>query len=223
MFNQKFIVVFEGIDGSGKTTQCEMLCGYLNRQGIRNRYEKFPGDCFLDKSMLNKIKDNCTDKELYYKFITAMRAYEASKNSFMNLLKDSNYEIVVCDRYKYTDNVNLQIDGAKEEIIYLLSNWLPDLDLLFYLDIDINVAMKRIRSRGRKIHWHENEEYLSRLSNCFRKEFESANTNLYKLDASKNIDSLYTEIISAFIDSMTKVDCSLFVQTTDNSAMYHLI
>jgi dTMP kinase len=164
--------------------------------------------------MLDKIKHNCTDKELYFKFITEMRAYENSKNSFLNFSKDFNYEIVVRDRYKYTDNVNLKIYGEKKEVVYLLSDWLPNPDLLFYLDIDVSVAVKRIQSRGKRIHWHENEEYLSRLSKYFRKELKNANTNLYKLDASKSVDSLHTEIISVFLDSMSKVDSSHFAQTS---------
>jgi len=214
MFNQKFIVVFEGIDGCGKTTQCNMLCDYLSGQGIRNRYEKFPGSSFIDKRILDEIKTNCTDKELFYKFITEMRAYETSKTSFLNFSNNLNYEIIVRDRYKYSDNVNLKVYGVKKDVIYLLSDWLPEPDLLFYLDIDVSVAVKRIQLRGGKIHWHENEEYLSRLSNYFKKELKSTNTKLHKLDASKNIDSLHTEIISAFIDSMSKVDSSLFVQTS---------
>jgi len=220
MFNQKFIVVFEGIDGCGKTTQCKMLCDYLNKRGIRNRYEKFPGDSFFDKRIIDKIKANCIDKQLFYKFIAEMRAYETSKASFLNFSKDFNCEIIVRDRYKYTDNVNLKIYGFKKESVYLLSDWLPDPDLLFYFDIDVSIAVERIQSRGGKIRWHENEEYLSRLSNCFRKELKNANTNLYKLDASKNIDSLHTEIISAFLDSMSKIDSSPFTQTADNSAVY---
>jgi thymidylate kinase len=35
IFKNRFVIAFEGIDGSGKTTQCKMLVKYLKNNGIR--------------------------------------------------------------------------------------------------------------------------------------------------------------------------------------------
>jgi dTMP kinase len=211
MFNKKILIAFEGIDGCGKTTQCKMLCDYLNKQRIVYQYFKFSDD-FLNECMFNIIKESFTDVEFFYKYKQAARAYETSKSFYLNCLKNPNYKIIICDRYKYSDNVFLQGQGVDRQIINLLSNWLPDPDLLFYFDIGTDTAMKRIQSRGGKIHWHENEEYISFISNCFRNEIEHVSTILHTLDAKKNIDCLHVEICNAFVESMSKLDVSLFAE-----------
>jgi len=207
MFNQKFIIAFEGIDGCGKTTQCKMFRDYLNNQGFLNRFIKFPSDYF-DKRLFNEIKTGCTDKEFFYKFKTVVEVYEETKYYFMDLVRNSNHEIVVCDRYKYTRNGNLQfqIEGVKKEIVYLLSNWMPDPDLLFYFDIDASIAMARIQSRGGMIHWHEDEKKLSKISRYFNEEIKYLNTKLYRLDGNESIDSLHTKICDAFTEYVSKID-----------------
>jgi len=37
------LIVFEGLDRAGKSTQCEMLVGALERDGVKVRHLRFPG------------------------------------------------------------------------------------------------------------------------------------------------------------------------------------
>ena len=37
------LIVFEGTDGSGKTTQTKLICQRLDREGIAYRESQFPG------------------------------------------------------------------------------------------------------------------------------------------------------------------------------------
>lgn len=38
------LIVFEGLDRSGKSTQCQLLQEHLEQQGEKVRYVKFPGE-----------------------------------------------------------------------------------------------------------------------------------------------------------------------------------
>ena len=37
------LIVFEGLDRSGKSTQCERLVSYLSEKGVPVRHRRFPG------------------------------------------------------------------------------------------------------------------------------------------------------------------------------------
>ena len=37
------LIVFEGLDRAGKSTQCEMLADALRRDGLKVRHMRFPG------------------------------------------------------------------------------------------------------------------------------------------------------------------------------------
>ena len=37
------LIVFEGLDRAGKSTQCELLCNYLEKNGHRVKRMRFPG------------------------------------------------------------------------------------------------------------------------------------------------------------------------------------
>jgi len=40
------LVVVEGLDRSGKSSQCQKLCEQLQEMGVKVRYAKFPGSSF---------------------------------------------------------------------------------------------------------------------------------------------------------------------------------
>lgn len=40
------LIVFEGLDRSGKSTQCERLVSYLSERGVPVRHRRFPGKLF---------------------------------------------------------------------------------------------------------------------------------------------------------------------------------
>ena len=39
------LIVFEGLDRAGKSTQCQMLVDDLQNDGIKVRHMRFPGTC----------------------------------------------------------------------------------------------------------------------------------------------------------------------------------
>jgi dTMP kinase len=217
MFNNKFIIAFEGIDGCGKTTQCKLFCDYLNKLGIRNRYvyEKFKENS-IEKCMFGVIENSSPSSKLYYRFKEIIRTYEKYKVLFPDIFKKDGYAVLIFDRYKYSDKIFLRNQGIEKQIIDLLTNWLPDPDLLFKFDIDVGMSMSRIQSRGRQIVWYENVEGLSNMSRQFDYEIKMANSHVYRLDAGSNIASLQKEIRNIFTRLMSNLDISLFRRNMDD-------
>lgn len=52
------LVVIEGLDRSGKTTQCNRLLARLEATGIRAELIKFPGACLMCRILRGVVHDD---------------------------------------------------------------------------------------------------------------------------------------------------------------------
>ena len=209
MFNNKFIVAFEGNHGSGKTTQCNKLCDYLVREGLRCRYIK-PSIAMPSENMLTEIKKNCDDA-LFVDFKRSIRIYETSKAFYEELTANSEHEIIVLDRYKYTGKAVLNINNAHNYLHELLVDWLPTPDVLFYLEIDSEVAMSQIISRGEKLRKHDNVDSLREMSDGFENVLKNVDCSFYKIDAAKPIE---------FISDLVVIGVTSAIKNNSNISLY---
>ena len=50
------LIVFEGLDRAGKSTQCEMLVEALRKDGVRVKYMRFPGMSFIIRDLIIRDK-----------------------------------------------------------------------------------------------------------------------------------------------------------------------
>jgi dTMP kinase len=96
--NKSFFITFEGPEGSGKTTQIQLLASHLRRQGRRVLVTREPGGTELAlgirKLLLNGQEDISPMAELF--LYEADRAQHIHETLFPALKKGT---IVLCDRY----------------------------------------------------------------------------------------------------------------------------
>lgn len=136
------IVAFEGIDGSGITTQSKLFTLYLQRHGIRAVYTKEPS---LFSKVIRKITENRLSNRLLSILFVIDRLFHLLK-----LIPYRSY-IVVMDRYKYS---NMAYQGS-----YAVNLIFPEADILVYLDTSIEVSLERIGKR-KKIYAFERKDNL---------------------------------------------------------------
>ena len=171
----KFIVL-EGLDGSGKGTQIELLKEYLTSLGKRVRVIDFP-DYASDGSMLvrmyldGKLGQSPADTNAYAAsmFFAADRYVSYVTGWREDYLKDDTY--IIANRYT-TANAYHQLSKMPESDWDSFLNWLwdfefgklglPSPDRVILLDMPESVSSALVRSRsaetGRKIDIHENDE-----------------------------------------------------------------
>lgn len=155
-------IVFEGIDGAGKTTVSGMVAKRLLSDGFKPIQTAEPSGGFVGKIIREGRPDVSQLTEAY--LFCADRADHTEKVS--GLAADG--WVVLCDRY-FASTIAYQsasLNGDSEDV-----GWLIDLskpftgkpDATILLDIDPTVAMERAKSRGEPLSKFENTRYLEQV------------------------------------------------------------
>lgn len=177
------LIVLEGIDGSGKSSQYKLLCERMKSDGIDYNHIVFPRywepSCALINLYLQgKFGSDPNDVNAY----TASTFYAVDRFASYRDDWGEKYEngaLIISDRYTSSNAVH---QGSKlpEGELPAFFTWLADLeydkmelprpDLVIYLDVDIYTSLARMKRRqdatDTKADIHErNVGYLTR---CLR-------------------------------------------------------
>ena len=210
MFRKKtFFVVFEGIEGSGKTYHCKKLYRKITKLGVRAILTREPGGLKTTKHIRKILLSGKKNK---FNKITDLLLYLASRSEHVEkIIKPSmnKKKIIICDRF-VDSTIAYQVYGQKinQNIVdhfhrEILGNIRPD--LTFLLKINVDMALKRIKKR----------KFINRYDKQSKKFYIKAQKgylNLAKknkrryiiLDTSKSIQANEKQIYDSFLERMPK-------------------
>lgn len=146
-------ISFEGIDGSGKTTQIQLLESYLKLQNVPVVVAREPGGTEVGESIRQILLHSRTSQLTP---LSELLLYYASRhqNLHQKILpaREAGYW-VLCDRFADA-SMAYQGYGRGVELAFVetlnkavINNHLPDLTIL--IDIDPALGLKRARARNR--------------------------------------------------------------------------
>jgi len=160
------LIVFEGIDGAGKTTQVRRLEERLRREGYDVVCLKEPSEGPWGQKLRQLARHGrqhvSPDTEL--EWFLQDRREDVEHNIRPALARG---QIVLLDRYYFSTIAYqgaLQLDP--EEIRACNEAFAPPPDLLFILDIPPERGLQRVRQRGELSHF-ERLDYLERVAAIF--------------------------------------------------------
>ena len=138
------LIVFEGLDRSGKSTQCEKLVRYLRRNGEHVEHMRFPNRTTPIGQMINTYLTGQSQQEDHViHLLFAANRWESAKE-IENCISAGT--TVVIDRYSYSGCVY----SAAKEMKNMDLAWcrqpevgLPRPDVCLFLDISAEEAAKR--------------------------------------------------------------------------------
>jgi dTMP kinase len=156
-------ITFEGVEGSGKTTQIQRLKKYLTQRGIPCKVTREPGGCPIGEKV-RKILLNPDHREMVP--MSELLLYEAARAQHVNdmikpFLKKGG--VILCDRFNDAtlayQGYGRRIDLRWIERLNHLSSQGIRPDVTFLLDCPSDVGLKRALQRNRELKQEREERF----------------------------------------------------------------
>ncbi len=195
-----YFLSFEGIEGSGKSTQLKSLKLYLEGLGFRVIVLREPGGTTFGE----KLREAILASEQALHPIAEAYLFASSRAQLLNqvILKELSKEktVVICDRY-IDSSIAYQghARGLGAETILKIHE-LPPLNFLphqtYYLDIDLKTSFERQKLRGGKKDYFEseNKEFYQKLIEGFKEASRLFSNRIKTIDGSLKEQSVSAEI-----------------------------
>jgi dTMP kinase len=192
-----YLVVLEGCDRVGKTTQASLLSSHLNNIGIECKTISFPyRDTQIGKLLDSYLTSKTTlEKHVAHLLFSANR-YEMK--SVMDTYLDNGVSIIV-DRYTYSGLVYSSINGCSIEWCSIVDCKLRSPDIKLFLDLHPENAVYRGLYGDERF---ENIEFQTKVYEAF---MELIDDTWIIVDADKTITNL-SHVICSTVVSLIDVD-----------------
>ena len=205
MSTGKFIV-FEGIDGSGKSTQASLLAARLEERGRRVHRTAEPTTLETGKALREVLsgKKKKTECEIATMFVSDRIAHNTDAEYGIFALTERGTD-VISDRYYYS---NLAYQGQSTDYgwVKAMNTKCPMIkrpDVCIYLDLLPAQSLERISARSTAREIYESEEKLTSVRAAFLSAIEDLRADgetILVFDAYKDIEALSDEIFSAIAE-----------------------
>lgn len=181
------LIVLEGCDRSGKTTQCQKVMSWLQQSNIESHFMRFPERSTTIGSLINKYLECSAELEDHaIHLLFSANRWELMPDMKKLLCKGTN---IIVDRYSYSGiafsaaKPNMDLTWCKKS-----DNGLLKPDLVIFLDIDPTVA----QSRGEYgVERYENLE----MQKLVRSNYLKLKDETWKVvDASRSVEEVTRDI-----------------------------
>lgn len=169
------LITFCGLDGSGKTTLMNKLIAELEKDKTIFK-TKQPTDAVRQSEIFRTYMDSPNHEEYDYRSLSLLAASDRLQHVHKTIKPHLNDgEIVISDRYFYSCLANLRARGFyKDKWIYEISSFMIKPDIAFFIDVPVETAIKRVRSREDEkdryidieLQYKLREEYLEICKKC---------------------------------------------------------
>lgn len=192
-----YFITFEGVDGSGKSTQIGRLKSFLESKGHKVVLTREPGGTEIGEKIRHIILDTSNDKMTY---MTEAFLYAASRAQHVEqIIKPAvdTGQIVICDRFV---DSSIAYQGYGRELgdsvaiinQYAVGEYTPD--LTFLMKVRPNVGSARIRNRAKDRIELENMDFYRRVYEGYEKLESCFPERIIGIDASQTIEQIEKNI-----------------------------
>jgi len=146
------LIVVEGIDGSGKSTQLSLLSQWLRSQRIAVAFSEWNSSPLVRETTRRGKKKNMFTP-VTFSLIHATDFADRLERYIIPLLKAG--AVVCADRYAYTAFARDVVRGVSRRWVRNLYRFAIRPNLAFYFRVPIDVALDRLLGGRAKLKYHE--------------------------------------------------------------------
>jgi dTMP kinase len=199
-------ISFEGVDGSGKTTQIDLLCSYFSSVGIDFVRTKEPGG----NEQANKIRSVILSEKGFETQTQLLLVNAARFENYTKTIKPALQEgkIVISDRFFDSTIVyqghllDLNIDLIHTTHKMFFNDIKPD--ITFLLDIDPHNVVSRIEMKNMDFENAMNTNWLDDLAiiarekavTCYREIASKNKDRVIVINANEPKEKVFSQILS---------------------------
>jgi dTMP kinase len=200
------IYIFEGLDGSGKSTQAEMLYNHYHKYLPHVYLFREPGgtpqgECIRD--ILKSDTNNLSPMEQLTLFCLS-RKFLSDK--ILELEKSSTNNIIILDRYIFSTYAYQMTSGITEDTIrttmkkicgnipYLISAMAKTI----YIDVSPEICYERIKNRNLKMDNFEDLHFLKKVYKNYDELIlfdHKIGQKIIRVDGNRDINSIFKDIL----------------------------
>jgi len=146
------LIIVEGIDGSGKTTQASLLRNWLASLGVPVFWTEWNSSTLVKATTKRAKKDSALTPTTF----SLLHATDfADRLSFKIIPPLKAGMIVIADRYAYTAFARDTARGVHPEWVRSLYSFAIKPDVAFYFKVPIQVSLKRLLGARMKLKFYE--------------------------------------------------------------------
>lgn len=198
--NKNLFIAFEGIDGSGKSTQVKMLSEYLMARGHKVYTTFEPTDSPIGIMIRNIFSHKMeADHRVIAGLFVADRLDHLLNSQYGLLKKLEDGYTVITDRYYFSSyayhGTHMSIDWVIQANALSAELLRPDLNI--YIDVSPEISMSRIQKGRESTELYETLENLRNVREKYFEAFEKQKDRekVFIVDGNRSTDIIASDIV----------------------------
>ena len=192
------LIIFEGVEGSGKSLQISRVAKYLDKNNIKYIKIREPGGSLNSE----KIRSLILNKKSNFNALTDLFLYIASRNENVKkiFLKNYHKKVILIDRFLYSSiayqhyGMNIDINSINYLNKMVLKNIKPT--HIFLHTVSINNMIKRLKLRKKNNRYDNfDKKFYIRVQKGFLKILKRKK-NVTLINSDKTIEENTLKIIN---------------------------
>jgi len=199
---KSFFICFEGVEGSGKSTQAKLLYKFIKKKITKNVIlTREPGGTLFSEKIRNLMLDKKTNISPLTEFFLLMAARNEHIISKINFYLKKNF-IIICDRFFYsTLAYQHYLEGMDKKFIFSIQKKIFNKvhpDITFLIDLNKKESKVRINKRAKKTNKFDklSSYHFNKIRNGFRKISKMYQNKIVLIKGSKSLIEIQNEITS---------------------------